>query len=549
MLLLIFTALPVAAEIAVLPFRVANPSEYLKESEGGEYAKILSTGAMIKKMIVIHSPDEISLDMKRIGVRADDSITSEHLNRIGKSLRLDYIILGTLARAGGKYISETILYSAREKKVLFKNKNSSPSMFKLAEADIVDLLTLYPDRKLAASGETSQEVDAVFLIDASYTSAPDGEFIKSAVSALAADMIDTRGIDSRIYIIPFSEKSSYEKASLSENSIINLKTSLSGIRFAGAQNGRAFEKLFVYAVNSIRWRKKAVKSIVIITGSSLDTAANSPSTARSAASRGIKIHIIKLGALTPKDSSMADSLAKIGGGRSGTAVYRQKIFGPDGDESNLYFEGGRVFETISRADNWKDGIFETSKHGSRGKPRRGYDEVLDQAREKPTPANMAALYDKYYSKRIINKGEIECGLDKLLIEVIAPDRAGSKIRAADESIIGRVLLSDGNNSVWVSVQGEAMLIYFEEKKSGGMMFYAGVSILSDPSESYGSKFRIESIHIPHDFLPDCLKADLSDMLKNREKFSGEGLFAPPVWFINVKVEEIRKIKSGKDIRD
>jgi len=108
-LLLVLCAAPAAAEIAVMPFRVANPSEYLKESSGEEYAKILSTGALLTKKIDVFSPEDLVIDMKRSGITSDSTITAEYLNRLGKSLYVQSPAPGNRSRPIPRFLSTRLI--------------------------------------------------------------------------------------------------------------------------------------------------------------------------------------------------------------------------------------------------------------------------------------------------------------------------------------------------------------------------------------------------------------------------------------------------------
>lgn len=542
---LLFLYASASAEIGVIPFRVENPSVNFKSEEGIDYARLLSVAALLKKDVDLHSPEQLYLDMKRNNLNYTGTITTADLNKLGRPLHLNQIILGTLYRSGGKYISETMLYSVREDRILFRNKNSASTLYKLAEADINDLFTLYPDkRKTEQSG--APEADIAILMDLSYNSISDWDSIKDAVISFSSKLIDSHGINTRIYVVPFSERVSPDRTSVSDNSISSLRNTLDRMNPSGPPSAGQFRKAFNYAVNNLRWRSDADKSIIIMSASPVNEAAGTAVTAERASRRGIKVHAVKYGSLNSDTASVIDALTRFSSGISVFVSYNRSVYGPEGNEYNLYYQGGRIFETISHNGEWRNGILETSGGERFRRPRKGFDEIL-QGEPGVTPRNMAERYDRKYSKRLIREGDTRLNMRDILITEIT-DKVVPE-RPERGRPLARVLISDGKGSFWVSVMDESELDFFEKRSGNKFYFPLGVSFRKDSAEAHGLSLNVEAYDIESGFIPGYMAKELGEILQNPESYLKDGLFYPPVWFVDVRVEAVRKRGDMRDIRN
>jgi hypothetical protein len=537
------------AEFAVLPYRVNNPSSWLKADTGIEYARLLSAGTLIKKRVEVHSPEQIILDMKRMGLTPDSNISSDHLKRLGSSLYLDYILIGSLTKKGDKFISESILFSVKEGKVLAGEKNSASTLLKLAEADINSFMVLYPDKLLPGPAPSGREADILFLIDSSSAAMNDRNFINESILSHASWMIDDNRCNTRIYVVPFAEKKGREGTGLAENSIPELKKILSGVRPLGPQSGQAFQNSFTYAVSTVKWRPKALKEIVIITASNLDSAKNAQSTALTASRKGIKVHALKIGGLTPVQSKNIDAVSRVSGGTSAFVPYHRKVYDAAGEEISLYYEGGRAFRSWNYVSDWHNGLYEGQSTAVSMKIKPLYEEILDSAKEQVTPWNMSELYDRYGTKRIISIKPVESGLSPRVRAISAGiTQKGSDPGNITASPRARVLLSDGKISVWADISTGEQLEIFKKRAAQKFLFPVALTLRKAPAETYGVAPVIVAADIPSDYIPLSMKVSLESLLKQPSKYLSNGIFTPPVWFIEVRVEEISG-DNESDIRD
>ena len=77
----------------------------------------------------------------------------------------------------------------------------------------------------------------------------------------------------------------------------------------------------------------------------------------------------------------------------------------------------------------------------------------------------------------------------------------------------------------------------------------GISIRKDRSSTYGLKFIPVTHNIAPGTIPAIIKADLKDIIKRRDYYLNNGIFYPPVWFIDAKVERVELLKREVDVRD
>ncbi len=537
---------PLYADVGILPYRVNNPSEYFPEKTGLEYAKLLSAGALIKKKLDITSPSDIEYDLKKIGVTADGTVTEDDLILIGKKLNLSYILLGTLSRIDGKYFSESILFSVTSKKTVLKINVKDADIFKLAEKELKQAFFHYSP---SAEGKIERNFDAAFLIDSSYSINADFYSVKESILEFAAEIIDKQGYNSRFHIVPFAGTKT-EQVFSSGQSVSAIRQNLNQIKPSGGSNSKVFTEAFKNSVNNLGWRKNSSKIIVIISNSPLNKSTLAEKYARSASSKGIRVFTVSLGNLRKDDSELLKVLSEITKGSHYYAAYHKKIFEAGGNPIELFMQNGRLFESDENIVQWKDGLFAKGSPGSE-KPERGLDEIFyNEKKQNVNPYNMSRLFPDLTRKNIINERELENNTVDILKNIAALKiiKPSGYSKTESDRIIGKALLSDGKISVWCYINDKKIYDYFSRKKDG--VFYTiGTSVRDDQQSPYGLKFIPKIIDMPSAHIPDMMRASMYDIVKNREKFMNKGMYFPPVWFINVKIEEVESLSSGIDIRE
>ena len=170
--------------------------------------------------------------------------------------------------------------------------------------------------------------------------------------------------------------------------------------------------------------------------------------------------------------------------------------------------------------------------------------IFDDRRVSATPYTLPESYAKVTMERIVSQGELESNIDYLVGRTV---RKGKSNRATASSP-GKVLLSDGRVSFWAPVPDGGWMKFFEGRDGSGHFFLLGVTVVRDAGSPYGVTILPVTRSIPADYLPRALKADLGDIARRGEHFRTQGLWHPPVWFVNVRVEKAEVRRDRGDVR-
>ena len=94
----------------VLPYRVENPSDDFADDSGRQYAKLLSVALSLNSKIEITPQRDVLADASRAGINLNGPLDTEDLLNIGRAKGIDYILTGKIAKGGGKYVSDSVLF-------------------------------------------------------------------------------------------------------------------------------------------------------------------------------------------------------------------------------------------------------------------------------------------------------------------------------------------------------------------------------------------------------------------------------------------------------
>lgn len=542
----LFLSVTLYAEVAIIPYRIDNPSTYLPETTGGEYARLLAIAVQLKKRGVDITPArDVDLDLQRSRIDAQRTITSDDLNHLGRTRHIDFFLLGSLGKSENGYTAESILYSVKQGRAVTRIKVRAASLLQLAEREIQQAFADYRDQSARSQAAV---LDAVFVIDTSYSMNSDMAQIRQAVGAIAAECIDVRRIDARFTIIPYSDRITSRERLAAAASLVSLKADLERLKPAGGATGEHLVQAVQLAVANVRWRPEAVKLIVVIANSPLERARNLEKYALMAKRKGIPITTIALGSLTGEQTANLGQLSEISGGMRLSAAYRQRVFDADARAIDLYMEQGRLFNARGEGAGWREGLMSGARRGGRNKPLDFLSEVFfDSGRHAVTPYSMAKKYGEISRERIINTGDLESNLETLARRLVT-ERLSS-VRGDTPRPVGKVLLADGMISMWVPITDERQLAYFISKKGSGFTMPLAVTIRRDPESTHGITLVPRLTGILDDAVPSMLKASLESIVKNPDQYLSKGLLAPPVWFVTVRVEEAESYQVRRDIRD
>ncbi len=538
-LLILFSSAAYSAEIAFIPYRMSHSTEKYSSSDGRDYASLLSIYASVQKEADVVSENQLFLDMEKTGMKAGGVITQEHLALLGRTRFLDYIVTGTLYKSSEGFSASSILYSVNAGKVIINTRVSSDTLTGLAEKDARELLVLMKDKKAAEKNT----YDFVFAIDLSYNMRSSWEGIKDSIQFLSSEFIDRRGCDTRIYILTFSGTVGRMKTFVSDNSALEIRKWLSGLYPAGEETGRNFTEAMKYSARNIRWRKKALKRMIVISGTERDHFKMSKDYPLRLAGKGVVIDTVSAGRAGEKNLSSLGRLAEAGRGKHYSVSYHQQVFDSEGRAIHLFMERSRIFKTGIYPAEWKKGLFQKSPFD------RGFAEPVNYLSEVRSgsraiyPDEISSVFSDSENVTLLRKKVVENNLVEIMRSV------SSSISADDDKQKqGRAMLSGNGVSFWADIPDKEWLDFYESMKISGSMFWLGVRIREDDKELYGiSILPVISVK-PGDNVPGLIRSDISSIIKNHSLYRKRGFLKPPVWFVKLKVHEIKNELQKNDVR-
>ncbi len=544
-LLLLLSGSSVFAEVAIIPYKINSASSDFPEKMGGEYSRLLSVAAMIsKENLEVISPADVDTDLEQLKINPQELITGDDLDLLGKTRRIDYFLTGSLTKNRSGYRSESILYSVREKKITARMRVESSDLYKLGEKEVREAFVQYRNRIPREEAE-AMSMDVVFLLDNSYSVSNDWQSVKNAIVEFASDSIDTRRIDTRIYLVPFSDRRAYSASSVSINSITSLRQELDNLSPAGGQSTEGFAKSLRHAVQEVRWRNAARKLLIVVADSSV-SAGEGDKYAVLGKNRGISIVSLCLGRISGDKCEAYERLAQITGGINAHVAYHQKLYDAKADSLDLYMENGRFFKSVVSGGEWRPGLFVRKRDSSgHGKLKSFLEEIFfNEKKVALLPHTMPDAYSRITMERVINYEKLEDNIAQLLGAVLGKGRRG---RAA-EGVIGKALISEGGVSFWIYPNSQDSMAMLENASKRGVYILLGVMAKKDPNAPYGVTLVPQIASLDSNYVPELLKARLSDFIKQSDYYLTRGLFFPPVWFVSVKVETAERLRSAEDIR-
>src|SRR4030042_6893254 len=174
---------------------------------------------------------------------SQDVLTKDDLDLLGKTYLIDYILLGVLSRGGGTYRSESVLYSVRDGKIIIRTRVADKDLFRLAEKEIKEALVPFPNKPPRRGREGGWgAMDVLFLLDMSYQMSRDWDSVKNAVTGYTARLIDTLRLDTRVYLVPFSDRIPNPSGAVSVNSITTITGDLDKLNPGGGAGSEDFMK-------------------------------------------------------------------------------------------------------------------------------------------------------------------------------------------------------------------------------------------------------------------------------------------------------------------
>ena len=523
--------------IVVMPYRIEPP---LDKISGDDYAKMLSLGIMFTKDIDVVNPSEVSLAMEMLGIRPEKEITAEHLHSLGLRCRAEYVLIGLLKKSKGVYYYENVLYSVRNDDVLSRNSGKAKDLYSIVHQEIRDTLINLRDIK---SITPKAKADVAIILDSSYSMSSEIDTVRNSITEFIGELIGKYGIDTRVYLIPSSDNRSFESMTMHQNSIKELQQRLDNIKPSGTAKADTILRSLTYALENIRWRGDASKDIVVINNSEVNKIFLAEQYAKKAKDRNIRISIIS-GGRVGGDLSDLDRLSELTDGFDSAISYHQRLFDPQGNSYEIYLQRGRVFYSLGEYKFWRDGILSRKGKNTQYVKTPEYFEELYTAKVKPWPENLAQFFSTAKGISIGEKNPLQSNIANIFDEL---KNYGFK---KDSSFYyGKALISDGNISLWVRIRDRDVLEKFLSYSQRGILVKCGFTVSIAEGEPYGITLTPVASDITSDYITDFVRTSLIDIVKNKDYYITKGVGRPPVWFINVKIENVESYIHAKDIRD
>ncbi|MCL2026697.1 MAG: hypothetical protein FWG92_07840, partial [Leptospirales bacterium] len=530
LLLFIFIFTPVYGELMVLPYRVENPSGDFADDSGRQYAKLLSVALSLGSKIEVTPQRDILADASRRGINLNDPLDADDLLNIGRAKGINYVLTGKIAKSGGRYLCDSILFSIKEARIINKAKISAPTLFELAGKEIHEL---FPLHKRDIPQYASTAVDIAFLVDCSHSVSNEWAAIRQGMTEAAAGFAQRGKTNFRIYLVPFSSNYGFDKASVSE-SLPTLNANLAKLKPSGTYTDAAFTASLRYAVKNILWRANASRRIAIITNSPISSKGFSEQFGIIAKKSGLAIDSIILGKLAYDSAIQPLSLSSASGGLGSYVSYHQRVVAADGTGRNVFFERGRIFFSRMTAE-WRSGILRTNSYQPElASPLEGFDEIYGDTRA-ADPYNLSSIYTTRSGERIIDRGPLENNIVQLI------NASASKCRSeAGASPSGVITVNDGSVSIMVDVFSDADMRFFTAKSKTGEFFTLGISVANDKDSPYGIRPAAVSRDFTPEDIPLIISVSIKDLAQKKDYYASNGLLKPPVWFIRVYVQNARQ---------
>ncbi len=537
-----------AQRLEVIPYKIANPTDNFTIDDGKEYAKLAALAAALRKGMPIISQQKVEDAFRRLSLNSQRVITEADLIKIGQMGNSEFILIGTLSKVKGNYISDSVLYSMWHRKIISKSRVSAGNFFKLAEEEISDIFFEYPDKNEIFH---DRQIDAVIVLDLSYKIASEWESVKTGIKDFTDSISENWNIDTEISIIPFSDSRSSDKfTGLKSSAAVNKKLNI--LKPAGANSGKSFENALSYSVKNIPWRRKSEKILIVISNSEKIEGRFFDQYALTAKIKKIAVHTLSLGLIRWDEIEPFRQFSAAGAGEHYVVSYHQRFYDENGNPSDLFYQGGRVFHALVYDNTWKKGLFEDKKKKSSilDKPRPFLEEIYyDEKKHNIIPYTLSKYYSIITQKNFINKDQLEDNIVSILAD-IGDGFSVNFVKVKYKKPIAKAQISDGKISLWIKIKEDKELDIIKNNESGRNYFPLGIVVKKSPNDPYGITFQQKYIvEFENENIPEIIKTNLSNIIKNPDYYTSSGLFNPPVWFINVKTEKVENLRREYDIRE
>jgi hypothetical protein len=399
-----------------------------------------------------------------------------------------------------------------------------------------------------------RSIDAAVLTDLSYNVSAEWDSLREGIKKFASAVSNNWSIDTKIHIVPVSDSHEIRQEYLQISSSFKLVNVADKLKPRGAAPGKIFKNCMSYAVSNIPWRSGADKILFVISNTAIEDAQFLERYAATARLKGITIYTFSLGLLRSESMDSLRQLSIIGKGTHTAAAYKQRLYNTDAKPIDVFFEAGRLFQSLIHDSRWQEGLFygveETRSYNSR-RPISFLDEIFyDQTKYKIKPSSIAEQYPLITRAKIISFGKLENNVEfqmKKIGEMSVKIQAGPRVTGN----FGKAMLTDGKITLWININTNEELQYFEKRQEAKFFFPLGVSVQSNREESYGITFNPDFYitNLSDEYIPQMMKTGIKKIVDSPDEYMSGGLFRPPVWFIDVRVDMVERYNKIYDVRD
>jgi hypothetical protein len=398
-----------------------------------------------------------------------------------------------------------------------------------------------------------RQVDAVVMVDLSYKISTEWTSIKNGIKELADSISENWNLNTVIHIVPFSDKYTALNKYSGLKSIPAINEKLSQLIPAGLASTKSFQNSLNYSVKNIPWRKSSEKILIIISNSENIEGKFYEQYALAAKAKKISINTISLGLVKENALDMLKQFSAAGSGHHHSTTYHQRTFNEKGNPVDIFYQDGRIFESLLFDDAWKNGLFEENKRKQSvvEKPKSFLSEILyDEKKFIINPYNLLKHYPALSQLNIINSEKVENNIESIMRK-IGTSFESNFTKAKYKKSIAKVQITDGKILLWIQIKEDKELNVLKKNMSINSYFPLGVVIKKSSNDPYGIMLSpgLFITEFRDGYIPDLLKTNLSKIIKDPDYYTSQGLLTPPVWFIDVKVEKIENLRRDYDIRE
>ncbi len=526
------------ARVAVLPYKkYTADSKILKLS----YSSLLATAIALGKKTEVVTPQEVTSSMELLGINGESNLTLENLSILSKKLDLDYIVTGSLSKVGKTFLSKSLVFSAITGDIVSREKIFGQNIISLAGKEAKLMLPMIPNRR---SIMPAMKFDSVFMVDMSYHNRVNWPDIKKSIVKYGQKTMETGSEREHFYILPFSQDRALGSMGYGAKSPARLESMLNGMSPKGRSSEKSFATMLEYAVNTIKWRKGAVKRIFIITNSFPEKNFLAARMAKQVKKRGVHIFLIA-GNRGVKGRGTAGRLVQLTRGEERSIVYRQILYNVEGEQHFLYMVGNRLFRSLFDYGGWEklgEKISTSKSHRVFGKKGNLPEEIFSTVKFK-NPENIGEYFEKTGHGKILRKGRLKTNIGYLMQSI-----SGKGLKNSGAAI-ARALVFDGKLNLWVNIYDEKTLAALKQYGNEGFYRTTAFRIVKNSGNLYGLEFMPLGVSFPFNMVPGEVRVKFGDIIKNRNYFTRVGLGEIPTWFVDVKVQDIKVSGRGRDIRE